>query len=536
MPSLEEQLTLGLPEPYGLYRPGSEKDSCGVGFICDIKGRASNRIIRDAEHMNCCMVHRGGLGYEKNTGDGAGLLTGLPHAFLAKVARESLGVELPGAGAYGAGNVFLPRDPSERAHCKRVVEEVVAAAGQTLLGWRPVPVDPDGADIGNAARAAMPHMEQLFIAAAAGLAGDALERRLYLIRKQATRRLRGDPALTERQLFYICSLSTKIVVYKGMLTPHQMFPFYDDLRDPDYASHLAMVHSRFSTNTFPSWDRAQPNRFMSHNGEINTLLGNVNWMNAREGVAETDLFGDDLVELFPVVEPDCSDSGTFDNVLEFLLMTGRTLQEAVLMMIPEAWQQHPDMSDAKRAFYEYHSCLMEPWDGPASIAFTDGKYIGAVLDRNGLRPSRYYVTDDDRCIMASEVGVVPVDPARVVAKGRLQPGKIFLIDFEEGRLIPDEEIKTEWAAARPYREWLDRGRIELADVPAAAEVHGLDAETLMARCRRSATRRRRCSSCCCPSCSSCAIRSAPWATTRRSRSCPTSRACSTTTSSSSSRR
>ncbi|MYE82846.1 MAG: glutamate synthase subunit alpha, partial [Gammaproteobacteria bacterium] len=301
MRSLEEQLTLGLPEPYGLYRPGSEKDSCGVGFICDIKGRASNRIIRDAEHMNCCMVHRGGLGYEKNTGDGAGLLTGLPHAFLAKAARESLGVELPAAGGYGAGNVFLPRDPSERARCKRVVEEVVAAAGQTLLGWRALPIDPDGADMGNAARAAMPHMEQLFIAAAAGLTGDALERRLYLIRKQATRRLRGDLELAERQLFYICSLSTKIVVYKGMLTPHQMFPFYGDLRDPDYASHLAMVHSRFSTNTFPSWDRAQPNRFMSHNGEINTLLGNVNWMNAREGVAETDLFGDDLAELFPVV-------------------------------------------------------------------------------------------------------------------------------------------------------------------------------------------------------------------------------------------
>ena len=482
MRSLTEQLTLGLPEPYGLYRPASEKDSCGVGFICDIKGRASNRIIRDAEHMNCCMVHRGGLGYEKNTGDGAGILTGLPHAFLARVARETLGVELPSPGGYGAGNVFLPRDAAERAHCKRVVEEAVATAGQTLLGWRTLPVDPDGADIGKAARAAMPHMEQVFIGAAPGLSGDALERRLYRIRKQATRLLRGDRELAERQLFYVCSLSTRIVVYKGMLTPHQMFPFYPDLRDAEYASHLAMVHSRFSTNTFPSWDRAQPNRFMSHNGEINTLLGNVNWMNAREGVVETDLFGDDLAELFPVVEPDCSDSGTFDNVLEFLLMTGRTLQEAVLMMIPEAWQQHPDMSDAKRAFYEYHSCLMEPWDGPASIAFTDGKYIGAVLDRNGLRPSRYYVTDDHRCIMASEVGVVHVDPAHVVAKGRLQPGRMFLIDFEQGRMIPDEEIKTEWAAARPYREWLDRQKIELDALPAArAPVPGFESDTLMAR-------------------------------------------------------
>ena len=395
MKNLRQQLALGLPSPQGLYDPAREKDACGVGFVCDIKGRASRRIVETAEHMNCCMVHRGGLGFEANTGDGAGVLTALPHRFLAKVVKAALGVELPPPGRYGAGIVFLPRDAGERARCKAVVEREIASAGQRLLGWRDVPTAPDAADIGSAARASMPAMEQLFIAAN-GVEGDALERKLYLIRKAATHRLRGDETLTQRQLLFFVSLSAKVVIYKGMLTPHQLFPFYPDLQDGDYESHLAMVHSRFSTNTFPSWDRAQPNRFMSHNGEINTLLGNKNWMNARQGVMESDLFGADLARLFPVVEADCSDSGTFDNVLEFLLMTGRTLQEAVLMMIPEAWQQDAAMGAEKRAFYEYNSCLMEPWDGPASIAFTDGTYIGAVLDRNGLRPSRYYVTHDDK--------------------------------------------------------------------------------------------------------------------------------------------
>ena len=479
---LAHELTLGLPQPRGLYDPALEKDSCGVGFICDIKGRASRDIIERAGAMNCCMVHRGGLGYEKNTGDGAGILTGLPYRFLARVAEAQFGVELPEAGGYGAGIVFLPRDEREREHCKRVIAEETAAAGQTLIGWRTLPIDADGADIGNAARAAMPHMEQVFIAAAGGVQGDALERRLYLIRKHATHRLRGDASLKERLLFYMVSLSAKVIIYKGMLTPHQLFAFYPDLAEADYESHLAMVHSRFSTNTFPSWDRAQPNRFMSHNGEINTLLGNKNWMNARQGVAQSDLFGDDLGKLFPVVEPDCSDSGTFDNVLEFLLMTGRTLQEAVLMMIPEAWQQDEAMPQARRDFYEYHSCLMEPWDGPASIAFTNGTYIGAVLDRNGLRPSRYYITSDDKCIMASEVGVVAdVDPATVVEKGRLRPGRIFLIDFEAGRMIPDEEIKTEWAARRPYGEWLARQRLDLADLPLPPNTPGFDKSTLMPR-------------------------------------------------------
>ncbi|MCA9164297.1 MAG: glutamate synthase subunit alpha, partial [Planctomycetales bacterium] len=311
--------------------------------------------------------------------------------------------------------------------------------------------------------------------------GDAFERQLYLIRKQASHRLRTDASLEQASMFYVCSLSTKVMIYKGMLTTEQLFQYFSDLNDPDYQSHLAMVHSRFSTNTFPSWDRAQPCRFMSHNGEINTVRGNINWMTARQGVVESELFGDELAKLFPVVEPDCSDSGTFDNVLEFLLMTGRTLQESVMMMIPEAWQKHETMSETKRAFYEYHSAMMEPWDGPASIVFTDGKYIGAVLDRNGLRPSRYYLTHDDHVIMASEVGVLPVDPANVKSKGRLQPGRMFLVDFEQGRLIPDDELKQEFAGRRPYAEWLRNQRIEVKDLRPNKEPHGFDPETLLAR-------------------------------------------------------
>ncbi len=472
--------TFGLPHARGLYDPANEKDSCGVGFICDIKGRPSHQIVADAAYMNCCMEHRGGVGYEKNTGDGAGILTALPHRLLAEIAEQELGRELPAPGAYGVGNVFLPTDLAERERCKEAFEAQIAAAGQEFIGWRTLPVDPDNADIGNAARAAMPHFEQLFIGAANGIEGDDFERKLYLIRKATTHELRRDETLVQRKLLYVCSLSSKVIIYKGMLTPDQLFPFYQDLKNEAYESHLAMVHSRFSTNTFPSWDRAQPNRFMSHNGEINTLLGNVNSMNAREGVAATDLFGEDLERLFPICEPDCSDSGNFDNVLEFLLMSGRKLQEAVLMMIPEAWQQHATMAPDKKAFYEYHASFMEPWDGPASIAFTDGTYIGAVLDRNGLRPSRYYITDDDKCIMASEVGVVPVDPERVVAKGRLQPGKIFLIDFDQGRMIPDDELKTDLANKRPYREWLDEQRLDLAEIPVVVG-EGLDGDTLVQR-------------------------------------------------------
>jgi glutamate synthase (NADPH/NADH) large chain len=471
----------GPPPKQGLYDPAYEHDSCGVGFVAHIKGKRSHQILIDAEEVLRNMDHRGACGCEPNTGDGAGILTALPHEFLRRVVKKELGAELPKPGQFAAGIVFLPKDAAERAHCKQVVEQFITAQGQKLVGWRQVPTQTDKADIGPSAKAGEPHIEQLVIAAAKGLSGDAFERQLYLIRKQASHALRGDASLAQAKMFYVCSLSTKVIIYKGMLTTEQLFKYYPDLASPDYTSHLAMVHSRFSTNTFPSWDRAQPMRFMSHNGEINTLRGNMNWMQARQGLAESKLLGKEITKLFPVAEPDCSDSGTFDNVLEFLLMSGRTLQESIMMMIPEAWQNHETMSEDKQAFYEYHSCLMEPWDGPASIVFTDGKYIGAVLDRNGLRPSRYYITHDDRVIMASEVGVLHIEPQNIKAKGRLQPGRMFLVDFEQGRLIPDDELKRDFASRRPYGDWLNRQRIDLTELSTDKEPHGFEPKTLIER-------------------------------------------------------
>ena len=470
----------GFPKKTGLYDPANEKDSCGVGFIADIKGRRSHQMILDAREMLDHMSHRGACGCEANTGDGAGFLTALPHEFLTRVAREDLGKELPGPGQFAAGNVFLPRDKTFRQECKATVESYIEDQGQNLIGWRNVPTRPEEADIGPAALASEPVIEQLFVAAADGLEGDAFERQLYVIRKLASRQLRSaDHA--DAQDFYICSLSTKVIIYKGQLMSEQVVPYFPDLEEEDYTSHLAMVHSRFSTNTFPSWDRAQPNRFMSHNGEINTLRGNMNWMAAREGVVESELFNEDLRKCFPVCEPDCSDSGTFDNVLEFLLMAGRTLPEAVMMMVPEAWQNHESMYRSKRDFYEYHSALMEPWDGPASIAFTDGHFIGAVLDRNGLRPSRYYVTHDDKVIMASEVGVLQVDPENVKFKGRLQPGRMFLVDFEQGKIIDDNELKRDLSVRRPYGEWLENQVLEMDKLSPAEPETRLDDAALLSR-------------------------------------------------------
>ena len=478
---MTKQVQYGYPEKQGLYDPANEKENCGVGFVAHIKGERNHQIVLDAYDILLAMDHRGACGCESNTGDGAGIMTALPHEFLARVAKDELGVELPEAGKFGAGIVFLPTDEQERAKCKETVERIIQEQGQTLVGWRTVPVDPEGADVGPTALSAMPHIEQLIIAAGEGLEGDAFERKLYMIRKVASRDLRGDHSLQQRLLFYVCSLSTKVIIYKGMLTTSQLLPFFPDLSCEDYTTHLAMVHSRFSTNTFPSWDRAQPCRFMSHNGEINTMRGNINWMRAREGVVKSDLFGDELSELFPIMEPDCSDSGNFDNALEFLLMSGRTLQESVMMMIPEAWQKHETMSEARRAFYEYHSCLLEPWDGPASIVFTDGKYIGAVLDRNGLRPSRFYITHDDRVIMASEVGVLKVDPANVKSKGRLQPGRMFLVDFDEGRLVPNDELKDTFSGRQPYADWLKDHRVELSDIALDGDNKQFDQETLIKR-------------------------------------------------------
>ncbi|HTN74710.1 MAG TPA: glutamate synthase central domain-containing protein, partial [Pirellulaceae bacterium] len=468
------------PEKHGLYDPANEKDSCGVGFVAHIKGERSHQIVLDALEMLVHMDHRGGCGCEKNTGDGAGILTALPDAFFRRIVREEFKRELPEEGNYAVGQIFLPRDPDERRTCKGIIERYIEVQGQVLVGWRAVPTDAQGADIGPAALATEPVVEQVFIAANENIDRTAFCRQLFLIRKQAYHAVAAT-ALKQKSYYYISSLSSRIIIYKGQLTSDQVYKYYLDLQQADFASHLAMVHSRFSTNTFPSWPRSQPMRFMSHNGEINTLRGNVNWMMAREGMMKSDLFGDEFKRLLPIIDVGTSDSGTFDNVLELMMLAGRSLPEAVMMMIPEAWQNHESMPEYKRAFYEYHSCLMEPWDGPASVVFTDGRYIGAVLDRNGLRPSRYYLTHDDRVIMASEVGVLKVDPAIVKEKGRLQPGRMFLVDFEQGRLIPDEEVKKDISTRRSYNEWLQRQRIQLKDLPQQPDSHGFNQPTLLER-------------------------------------------------------
>lgn len=465
-----------------LYDPTFEHDACGVGFVADMKGSRNNRILKQAEEILINMTHRGAVGAEPDTGDGAGVLTALPHTFLEKTYREGTGEDLPPRGDYAAGLLFLPRFESEREACKRKFEEICRKAGQRVLWWRPVPTD--NGTIGPSARASEPVIEMVFVASGYGVDTDTFERKLYRIRKEAGNSLRAGEHDTAHS-FYISSLSTRTIVYKGMLTPEQLFRYYGDLKDPDFETHLAMVHSRFSTNTFPSWDRAQPLRMMSHNGEINTLRGNVNKMRAREGTLQSDLFGSDLSAVLPVIEPDLSDSGTFDNVLEFLVMTGRKLPEAVMMMIPEAWQTHKEMPEKGRDMYEYMSLQMEPWDGPASVVFTDGNVIGAVLDRNGLRPSRYYVTHDDLVVMASEVGVLDLPPARIRTKGRLQPGRMFLVDFDRGRIIGDEELKNGIADSHPYGKWLNRQRLTLDTLPEVSPgiVPSLDGNTILERLR-----------------------------------------------------
>ncbi len=466
------------PGRSGLYDPQFEHDSCGVGFVAHIKGERSRRIVDSAREVLLNMTHRGAVGSDRNSGDGAGILTSLPQRFLERVAKRDLGIELPPRGRYSAGIVFLPRDPTHRDCCRAGMERIIAEEGLLVLGWREVPRD--SSMIGPTALESEPVMRQLFVAAAEGTNPDEFERKLYVARKRATHELHGSGCDPDAA-FYICSLSVRVIVYKGMLMPEQLFRYFTDLNEPDFESHLAMVHSRFSTNTFPSWDRAQPLRFMSHNGEINTLRGNVNKMAAREGTLRSPLFGDDLAKTFPVMEPDMSDSGNFDNALELLLMSGRQLPEAVMMMVPEAWQNHRHMPDAGSAMYEYMSTQMEPWDGPASIVFTDGHVIGAVLDRNGLRPSRYYVTDDDVVIMASEVGVLDMPPQKIVLKDRLKPGRMFLVDFEQGRIVDDVELKNGIAARYPYRQWLDEERLRLADLPAPRTQRRVEPDAMVHR-------------------------------------------------------
>ena len=477
---LKDKYRFGFPEKRGLYDPQFEKDSCGVGLVANIKGIPSREIMEDAFLVNSKMDHRGGCGFEENTGDGAGILLALPDTFFKSQAIK-IGLKLPEMGQYGVGNIFLPVDEQEREHCVKEFETIIAQENQICVGWRDVPVDPDKADVGPASRGAQPFIKQLFIQAEEGLNQDEFDRKLYLIRKRVSHLLRSDSKLKEAKLFYVCSLSTSVIVYKGMLTPAQLFPFYPDLENKEFETHLAMVHSRFSTNTFPSWDRAQPNRYMCHNGEINTLRGNMNAMKARQGTVKSDLFGEDIEKLFPITELDCTDSGSFDNVLEFLILSGRSLQESVMMMIPEAWQSDKNMSEQKKAFYQFSSSMIEPWDGPASIVFTDGKKVGAVLDRNGLRPSRFYLTSDDKVIMASEVGVLPVDSKKIVKKGRLQPGKMFLIDFEKGEMIPDEAIKEDIVNRHNYLDW-NKSIIDLKELEGPVEKDIIE-ENLIARMR-----------------------------------------------------
>ncbi len=448
-----------------LYDPRQERAACGVGFVADIEGRRSNRILRHALTVLVNLRHRGACGCEPNTGDGAGVLFQMPHAFFAKVCAE-VGITLPAPGAYGVGMIYLPRNPQQRAACEKTFENVVRELGQMVLGWRTVPTD--DSTLGATAQAGEPAVRQVFIGRSAEITDDlAFERKLYVIRQLAEHAVRRS-GLPGSDQFYIPSLSCKTIVYKGMLTSQQLEEFYPDLVDPAMDTALAMIHSRFSTNTFPSWARSQPFRYMLHNGEINTIRGNLNWMNAREKMLSSELFGADLPKLLPIIDPDGSDSAMFDNVLELLVLGGRSIAHAMMMMIPEPWEHDHEMSVARRAFYEYHSCLMEPWDGPASVVFSDGVTVGATLDRNGLRPSRYYLTKDNLVVLASEVGVLDTPAEEVVLKGRLQPGKMLLVDTAAHRLMTDAEIKEEVAAAQPYRRWLDEQMVALEDLPAMA--------------------------------------------------------------------
>src|SRR5918995_234721 len=433
----------------GLYDPAFEHDACGVAFVATLSGVPSHEIIARGLHALRNLDHRGATGSDPKTGDGAGILMQIPDELL----RSEVDFELPRTGAYAVGNAFLPTEPDAATKAKATIEQIAEEEHLAVLGWRVVPTD-DRA-LSDLTRSNMPYFEQLFVTAKdAPLMGIALDRLAYCLR----RRSQHEAGV------YFSSLSARTLVYKGMLTTEQLELVFPELLDERMASALAVVHSRFSTNTFPSWPLAHPFRFIAHNGEINTVMGNRNWMRAREATLASDVIPGDLERLFPICTPGASDSATFDEVLELLHMGGRSLPHAVLMMIPEAWENHAEMDAKRKAFYEFHASMMEPWDGPACVVFTDGSQIGAVLDRNGLRPSRYWVTDDGLVVLASEVGVLDIDPATIVRKGRLQPGRMFLVDTEEHRIIEDEEIKSQLAAEQPYDEWLHAGLIHLDDI------------------------------------------------------------------------
>ncbi len=471
---------IGLPAAAGLYDPINEHDACGIGFVANVKGAKSHDIILKGIQILLNLTHRGACGCDPETGDGAGVLIQIPHAFFLKECAK-LGFTLPAPGEYGAGVVFLPVEPQQRLLCEGVIERIIREEGLTLLGWRDTPVDVDA--IGRVARASQPYIEQVFIGRAPGMAQDTLERKLYVVRKRAEAEIQASADIRDKGFFFVPSLSSHTIVYKGLLLAPQISRFYGDLSDPDCISALCMVHQRFSTNTFPSWQLAHPFRYICHNGEINTVRGNAAWMYARQAIIESPLFGKDLKKVLPVIPPGGSDSATLDNVVELLNLAGRSLPHVMAMLIPEAWDADSTMLPEKRAFYEYHASLMEPWDGPAAVAFTDGKLIGATLDRNGLRPARYMVTKDDLLIMSSETGVLPVKPEDVAFKGRLQPGKMLLADLAEGRIVPDEEIKRKLWEHQPYGKWIEEQQIRLNRLPEPARIFETDHDTVLQRQR-----------------------------------------------------
>ncbi len=460
----------------GLYDPWFEHDGCGVGVVADIKGTRSHRVVRQSLEVLVNLGHRGAQGADPKTGDGAGILLQMPHRFFQRECSK-LGIDLPEPGRYGVGMVFLPQDPEERALCKRLFEEAIGGEGQRVLGWRDVPVDPEA--IGADAHKVQPCIQQVFVGAGADTADEAhLGRKLYVIRKRVENAVAGS-GIAGADTFYVCSLYTTRIVYKGLLMANQVSGFYRDLNDPDLESSFCLVHSRFSTNTLGSWKLAHPYRLLAHNGEINTLRGNINWMVAREAAFSSPLFGDDMEKLFPVITPGQSDTASIDNALELLLATGRSLPHGMMMLVPEAWGEGVDMYPEKRAFYYYHSSLMEPWDGPALLVFTDGVRIGAILDRNGLRPFRYLVTKDDTLVMASEVGVLDIPPEDVMFKARLQPGRMFLVDPSQGRIVGDDEIKRELSTRKPYARWLEDNVVTLDQLEAPPKAPSRDRADLM---------------------------------------------------------
>ncbi|MFL5345577.1 MAG: glutamate synthase large subunit [Hyalangium sp.] len=462
-----------VPGRYGLYEPETEHDACGVGFVVHIKGEKSRGIVDDALELLNRLSHRAAAGRDPETGDGAGILVQLPHRFFEREAAR-LRIELPPRRQYAVAQTFLPTDPYARSVCEAILEEVVVEEGQRVLGWRDVPVAPE--HLGPLAREVAPVIRQLFVGRRR-VVPSAFERKLYRIRKLAENRVR-ERGVDSWGRFHVASLSAETIIYKGLLLPRQLPNFYEDLRHPDFVSALALVHSRFSTNTFPTWELAQPFRYIAHNGEINTLSGNRNWMNARRGLLQSARLGGSLEPLYPLIVPGKSDSAQFDNMVELLYLGGRTLPHSMMMMIPEAWEGHASMSDELRAFYEYSSSLMEPWDGPAAIAFTDGQLIGATLDRNGLRPARYLVTDDDRVILASEMGVIDVPAGQVRRKGRLTPGRMLLVDTNQGRILEDEEVKADISGRWPYRRWLESNVFTFDDLPSVPAPTRLGGEEL----------------------------------------------------------